>query len=128
MRARLASLAICVSIALGPAMASASTGSYRFELAKPIERTDSGTVLTVRLLDVAGDRMITDADVFRRQMDLRHKATPAIGERRTLLRPDGNGNYRLATPYVLTPGSTIKLGAYVTGLSGIVRGSVEIPR
>jgi hypothetical protein len=128
MRARLASLVICVSIAFGPAVASASTGGYRFEIAKPVERTESGTVLTIRLLDVGGDRVIADADVFRRQMDLRHKAIPAIGERRTSLQPDGNGNYRLVTPYALTPGSTIKLGAYVTGLSGTVRGSVDVPR
>jgi hypothetical protein len=82
----------------------------------------------VRLLDVPGNRVITDAEVFRRQMDLRHKSVPAIGERHTALQSDGQGNYRLVVPSPMTPGTTIKLGAHLPGRTTSVRGSVELPR
>ena len=128
MRATLGILVVGWSLAILSAGALASSGDYRFEVVGPLERVPGGSVLTVRLIHSPGDHLITDADVFRRMMESRHKAIPAIDERRVHLQSNGTGYYRLLTPYELTPGTSIKLGAQVPGKSASIRGSVQVPK
>lgn len=110
------------------AAANASAGdSYRFEVVRPADRAVRGSVLVVRVIHSPGDHIITDAEVFRREMEFRHKAVPAITERRTRLQSDGHGNYQLTTPYDLTPGASLKLEARLRGSGNVIRGSATVP-
>ena len=127
MRATLGVLVVGWSLATLSAGALASSGDYRFEVVGPLERVTGGSVLTVRLVHSPGNHLITDADVFRRKMEFRHKSIPAIDEGRVHLQSDGTGYYRLVAPYELTPGTSIKLGAQVPGEGVSIRGSVQVP-
>lgn len=96
-----------------PARAAAS--DYRFEVVRPAEASSEadgrGSTATVALIHTPSGRRITSAEVFRRE---------------TMLRENGQGNYRLTTYYPLTAGSTLKLSARVPGETGTITSDVRL--
>lgn len=126
-QSRTALLAAAAAIALFATPASAASNDYRFEVKGPIEQVGGKSVTTVRLIDAATGRPISDAEVFRRGAIIQNKIPPYTHEQRTYLTPDGQGNYRLVTASPPKAGSNLKLGARVPGRGSSVQGLAEVP-
>lgn len=115
-------LALATTLLFGATAACAAPTNYRFEeVGQP-----SGTKLTIRLIDEATGKAITDAHVFavHRQW-LPVKGEPRSLDRRIALTPDGQGDFVYDSNDVET-GTTIRLVAQVDDSNADIWGSVRV--
>ena len=106
--------ALLVGGVIGPAAAGAS--DYRFEVVGPPVASDSGSVITVRLIGPSG-QPVPNAEVFYRSLEQSSPKANFVFQRRVPLTPDGRGNYQFVTrrPF---DSSQLRFGATVPGESG----------
>jgi hypothetical protein len=120
-------VAVIAAIAATAGCASVvESSAYRFELAELSASTDTGTTLTVRMLDISTGQPVTNAEVFAVHAKRApfYKTVPQIRRERIALTSDGQGNY-LYQSTALRAGETVRLNARIPGSSALIVGTVR---
>jgi hypothetical protein len=102
------------------------SNAYKFETVGQPVVTNSGSTLTVRMVNASNGQPVTNAEVFAVHAVFlpSTKTVPSVQWVRTPLKPDGHGDY-LYEGANLNGGATLRLTARLPGTDAQIVGTVE---
>jgi hypothetical protein len=118
-------VALMAAVAAPTAWAAAS--DYRFELASPPAKTDKGTVVKIRLVQLPGNKPVPEAVIFQTRFDMGPDGMPTMTAPAQVV-PDASepGVYAFQIEPSMAGQWALTLAAKVQGEPETVRGSVTI--
>lgn len=108
--------------------ALASPADYRFDVVQQsTPGKDGRSTAVIRLVHIASGKTVPDAEVYELSTaPAPYKWPTATIQRKTLLRSDGQGNYRLIEARPVTRETAIKLTANVEGERSPITGTINL--
>ncbi len=111
-------LMLCIS---GTSPARADVKDYEFQLVQSEMKRGDGAVVAVRLVDKKTGKMVPDAVIFARRLDMAPEGMPTMTSELEPLPADEPGVYRFRTNFTMEGGWQLSLAAKVQGEKGTLQ-------
>ena len=105
----------------GTSPARADVKDYEFQLVQSEMKRGDGAVVAVRLVDKKTGKMVPDAVIFARRLDMAPEGMPTMTSELEPLPADEPGVYRFRTNFTMEGGWQLSLAAKVQGEKGTLQ-------